>query len=102
MTSALFSAVDVAAVEATFAVIERFLRRSHMFNDFLIQLSSPQEKERERERERERGENMRIIFPFKTQKTISAFVGSGGSMVDVLPANLEVQGSNTVFRVDAS
>ena len=45
---------------------------------------------------------MRIIFPFKTQKTISAFVGSGGSMVDVLPANLEVQGSNTVFRVDAS
>ena len=55
MTSALFSAVDVAAVEATFAVIERFLRRSHMFNDFLIQLSSPQEKERERERERKRG-----------------------------------------------
>ena len=100
MTSALFSAVDVAAVEAKFAVIERFLRRSHMFNEFLIQLSSPQEKERERERER--GENMRIIFPFKTQKTISAFVGSGGSMVDVLPANLEVQGSNTVFRVDAS
>ena len=60
MTSALFSAVDVAAVEATFAVIERFLRRSHMFNDFLIQLSSPQEKEREREREREKEKEGKI------------------------------------------